>query len=71
MTVSKRPPGRGSTVIPSSGVLTPIGPQKWVKCEGVVMHSKTTSGRASKIRVMVSSPSWVGASLMFSFSLLL
>ena len=32
----------------SMGVLTPVGPQKWVRCSGVVMHSKTSARGASQ-----------------------
>lgn len=51
MMVSKIPPARGSTVMFSTGVLTPVGPQKWVRCSAVVMHSKTSSLGASYTRV--------------------
>src|SRR5215469_10841221 len=56
MTVSKTPPGRASTVIWSSGALTPAGPQKWARCLGSVMQRKTSSLGASKTRVKTSSP---------------
>src|SRR3954471_1033360 len=51
MTVVKAPPGRASTVIWASGALTPIGPQKWVRCSGSTMQSKTSCRGASKTRV--------------------
>src|SRR3954463_12204785 len=51
MTVVNAPPGRASTVIWSSGALTPIGPQKWVRCSGSTMQSKTSCRGASKTRV--------------------
>src|SRR4051794_14588434 len=52
MTVVKTPPGRASTVIWSSGALTPVGPQKWVRCSGAIRQLKTSSRGASKTRVM-------------------
>src|SRR3954464_3537366 len=51
MTVVKAPPGRASTVIWSSGALTPVGPQKWVRCSGSIRQLKTSSRGASKTRV--------------------
>ncbi len=49
--VSNRPPTRRSVVMRSSGVLTPVGPQKWVRCSASVMQAKTSSRGASKTRV--------------------
>ena len=46
MVVSKAPPGRRSTVMFSTGVVVPVGPQKWVRCSGLVMQSKSSSGEA-------------------------
>src|SRR6266487_2369590 len=43
MTVSKTPPERASTLMLSRGVLTPAGPQKWVRCSGSIMQRKTSS----------------------------
>ncbi len=51
ITVSNTPPGRGSTLMVSSGVVTPAGPQKWVRCSGSIMHRKTSSLGASKTLV--------------------
>jgi hypothetical protein len=46
ITVSNAPPGRRSTVIPSSGAEVPAGPQKQVRCSGWVMQSNSSSGGA-------------------------
>src|SRR3954467_9127706 len=63
MTVVNAPPGRASTVIFSSGALTPVGPQKWVRCSGSTMQLKTSCRGAWKIRVKCSSCSVIGLSL--------
>ena len=57
--VTKSPPGRRSTVMPSTGVLIPVGPQNCARCSGRVMHRKTTARGASKTRVITSSASSV------------
>src|SRR4051812_39039746 len=62
MTVVKAPPGRASTVIRSSGALTPIGPQKWVRCSGSTRQSKTSCRGASKTRVTWRTCSGMGVS---------
>src|ERR1700688_916230 len=62
--VSKAPPTRASTVMFSTGVLTPTGPQKCVKCSGSIRQVKTSSRGASKTRVNVSSSSLSFWSLM-------
>src|SRR6476469_9983937 len=59
MKVSNTPPGRASTLIVSSGVLTPAGPQKWVRCSGSSMQRKTSSRGASNTRVIRRSWVWV------------
>ena len=51
MRVSKIPPGRGSAVIPATGVCVPAAPQKCARCSGSVMQRKTSSRGASKTRV--------------------
>src|SRR3954447_3991637 len=56
MTVSKTPPGRASTVMLSSGGVVPVGPQKWARWTGSVMHRKTRSRGASNTRSTWSSP---------------
>src|SRR5580704_1791965 len=56
ITVSKTPPGRGSTLMFCNGVLTPIGPQKWVRCSGSTMHRNTSSRGASNTLTKTSSP---------------
>src|SRR3954451_15107114 len=63
MTVVKAPPGRASTVIWSSGALTPIGPQKWVRCSGWTMQLKTRCRGASKTRVKRRTCSVMGISV--------
>src|ERR1700710_1813688 len=63
MTVVKLPPGRASTVIGSSGALTPVGPQKWVSCSGSTMQSKTNCRGASKTRVTCRTCSDMGVSV--------
>src|SRR4051812_33854171 len=63
MTVVKAPPGRASTVIWSSGALTPIGPQKWVRCSGSIMQLKTSCRGASKTRVKRRTCSVIGVLL--------
>src|SRR3954465_4667189 len=63
MTVLKAPPGRASTVIWSSGALTPIGPQKWVRCSGSTMQLKTSCRGASKTRVKRRTCSVMGISV--------
>src|SRR3954454_2171215 len=63
MTVWKAPPGRASTVIWSSGALTPIGPQKWVRCSGSTMQLKTSCRGASKTRVKRRTCSVMGVSV--------
>src|SRR3954465_6514162 len=63
MTVVKAPPGRASTVIRSSGALTPIGPQKWVRCSGSVMQLNTSCRGASKTRVKCRTCSVIGISV--------
>src|SRR5262249_53553095 len=55
ITVSNTPPGLGSTLMCSSGALVPAGPQKWVRCSGVIMQRNTSSRGASKILVRFSS----------------
>src|SRR6185437_2911160 len=55
MTVSKAPPGLASTLMRSIGALVPTGPQKWVRCSGVIMQRKTSSRGASKTLVRFSS----------------
>src|SRR3954453_9043533 len=55
MTVVKAPPGRASTVIRSSGALTPVGPQKWVRCSGSTMQLNTSCRGAWKTRGTCSS----------------
>src|SRR3954452_23247462 len=64
MTVVNAPPGRASTVIWSSGALTPIGPQKWVRCSGSTMQSKTSCRGASKTRVTCRTCSGTGVSFV-------
>src|SRR3954451_13200918 len=63
MTVWKAPPGRASTVIWSSGALTPIGPQKWVRCSGSTMQLKTSCRGASKTREKCRTCSVIGVSI--------
>src|SRR3954462_3142848 len=63
MTVAKAPPGRASTTIWSSGALTPIGPQKWVRCSGSTMQLKTSCRGASKTRVTCRRFSGIGISV--------
>src|ERR1700710_101708 len=63
MTVVKLPPGRASTVIGSSGALTPVGPQKWVSCSGSTMQSKSSCRGASKTRVTCRTCSGMGVSV--------
>src|SRR6478609_3046022 len=62
MTVANAPPGRASTVIDSSGVWVPVGPQKWVRCSGSVMQRNTSSRGASKTRRTRSTWSVIGVS---------
>src|SRR3954447_23671713 len=64
MTVVKAPPGRASTAIWSSGALTPIGPQKWVRCSGSTRQSKTSCRGASKTRVTCRTCSDTGISFV-------
>src|SRR5260370_31423625 len=64
ITVSKTPPGRGSTLMCCNGVLTPIGPQKWVRCSGSIMHRNTSSRGASNTRTKTNSPNGSGESLI-------
>src|SRR3954466_10686127 len=63
MTVVKAPPGRASTVIRSSGALTPIGPQKWVRCSGSTMQLNTSCRGASKTRGTCRTCSGMGVSV--------
>src|SRR5512133_3704117 len=63
MTVVKAPPGRASTVIWSIGALTPMGPQKWVRCSGSTMQLKTNCRGASKTRVKRRTCSVMGGSV--------
>src|SRR6476620_9374358 len=63
MTVANAPPGRASTVIVSSGVLVPSGPQKWVRCSGSTMQRKTSSRGASNSRVKRRTCSVIGVSV--------
>ena len=50
ITVSKRPPGRASSVMRSRGALTPVGPQKCARWSASVMQAKTSSRGASNVR---------------------
>src|SRR4051794_16645834 len=63
MTVAKAPPGRASTVMESSGVLVPIGPQKCVRCSGSTMQLNTRCRGASKTRVKRRTCSVIGISV--------
>src|SRR5689334_16445298 len=63
MTVANAPPGRASTVIESSGVLVPSGPQKWVRCSGWTMQLKTSGRGASNSRVKRRTCSVIGVLL--------
>src|SRR3954451_16575641 len=63
MTVRNAPPGRASTVIWSSGALTPVGPQNWVRCSGSTRQRKTSSRGASKTRVTCRTCSVMGISV--------
>ena len=71
MTVSKTPPGRGIDLDGSrSGALTPVGPQKCVRCSGSVRQRNTSSRGASNTRVNLSSPKAVVViHVRFSFPL--
>src|SRR5260370_11567098 len=55
MRVSNTPPGLASTLMCSTGALTPAGPQKRVRCSGVIMQRNTRSRGASKTLVRFSS----------------
>ena len=48
--VSKRPPGRSSTTMPSTGVVMPRGPQNCASSAGSVRHRHTSSRGARKTR---------------------